>query len=241
MNAALEVAGLSVERKGRTILSDVSFSAAPKEILCVIGANGAGKTTLLECLAGFIPPNRGAIRLSNGSAVGGIVERARAISFMPDDSEPPAEMNARAQAAFARRWGGIDDALAANLYTALGIGAFEDARAGQLSRGEKRRLQLYCALATTRPVVILDEPLGTFDPLQLRGVLDVLRGRATAGTALILSVHQLSDAEKIADRILLLDRGRALAIGSLADLRTRVSSPDASLEEIFVRLLEDAP
>ena len=101
-------------------------------------------------------------------------------------------------------------------------------------------MQLFAALCTNRPVIVLDEPLGTFDPLQLLGVLDLLRERAAAGTSLLLSVHQMSDAEKIASRVLILDAGRALACGSLAELRARAGVPDASLEAAFLALLRRA-
>jgi len=96
---------------------------------------------------------------------------------------------------------------------------------------------LYGALCAARPVTVLDEPLGVFDPLQLEDVLVVLRARARAGTALLLSVHQMSDAEKIASRVLVLDAGRMVAFGPLAELRARVGRADASLEDIFIALL----
>jgi ABC-2 type transport system ATP-binding protein len=86
-------------------------------------------------------------------------------------------------------------------------------------------------------VVVLDEPLGTFDPLQLIGVLDLLRERAVAGISLLLSVHQMSDAEKIASRVLILHEGHVLASGTLEELRARAGAPGASLEALFLALL----
>jgi ABC-2 type transport system ATP-binding protein len=100
---------------------------------------------------------------------------------------------------------------------------------------------LHGALSTTRPIVVLDEPLGTFDPLQLVDVLALLRERAASGTTLLLSVHQMSDAEKIASRVLILDAGRMLAIGTLDELRVRADMPaSASLEDVFLSLLRGA-
>jgi ABC-2 type transport system ATP-binding protein len=110
---------------------------------------------------------------------------------------------------------------------------------GELSRGEKRRVSLFAALCTNRPFALLDEPLGTFDPLQLLDVLDVLRECARMGTALLLSAHQMSDAEKIASRILILDQGRVMALGSMTELRAQVARPLASLEEIFLCMLQE--
>src|SRR5262249_48920653 len=112
-------------------------------------------------------------------------------------------------------------------------------RVGRLSRGQRRRVALYSALCTSRPLVVLDEPLATFDPLQLSDALALLRSRAAAGTALLVSVHQLSDAEKIAGRVLVLDGGRVVAFGALDDLRARIGRTAGSLEEVFVELLRE--
>ena len=110
-------------------------------------------------------------------------------------------------------------------------------RVGRLSRGQKRRVALFGALCTSRPVIVLDEPLATFDPLQLLQVVPVLQERAAAGVALILTVHQMTDAEKIASRVLVLDAGTAIACGTLTELRARAGRMGASLEEIVLDLL----
>src|SRR5438874_485728 len=88
------------------------------------------------------------------------------------------------------RRGGRDAALAGMLTEALGLSPLLRARGRELSRGERRRVALFQALCTDRPALVLDEPLGVFDPLQLRDVMTLLRGRAAAGCALLMSVHQ---------------------------------------------------
>ena len=125
----------------------------------------------------------------------------------------------------------------ASLRAALGIEALWQRPAGVLSRGERQRVQLFCALAQRKPIAVLDEPFGVFDPLQLRDVLAVVKDVATAGTIVVAAVHQLADAEKIADRILILAGGRRLAWGSLESLRAETNLPRASLEEIFIARL----
>jgi ABC-2 type transport system ATP-binding protein len=112
---------------------------------------------------------------------------------------------------------------------------------GILSRGEHQRVALFCTLVLERPIVVLDEPFSAFDPLQLRGVLDVVKKAASAGATVIASIHQMADAEKIADRFLLLAEGKAVAFGDLPALRALVKAPEASLEELFVSLLEKVP
>ena len=93
-------------------------------------------------------------------------------------------------------------------------------------------------LCTSRPVVVLDEPLGTFDPLQLLGISEVLRARAHAGISLFLSIHQMSDAEKIADRLLLLCAGRIVASGTLDELRQTTGLSGGTLEQLFLAQLQ---
>jgi ABC-type multidrug transport system ATPase subunit len=233
---SLSVENLTIARGRRRIVEDVSFSLARGEILVVVGANGAGKTTLLDGILGFLPLRAGRVRFGEAT-LDSLPARARVLSCMPDEAEPPAEVEVSTLLAHARRFGAPPAELPATLETRLGLAKLRGARAGELSRGEKRRLQLYAALCTARPVVVLDEPLGTFDPLQLIGVLDLLRERAAAGTSLLLSVHQMSDAEKIASRVLILHEGRVLALGTLDELRAR-ANVGGSLESVFLALLE---
>ena len=91
-------------------------------------------------------------------------------------------------------------------------------RAGTLSRGEDKRAWIAWTLGLGRPVAVLDEPFGAFDPIQLDGVLDVVRGEARKGTTVIATVHQMNVAERIADHVVLLSEGRVVAQGAPADL-----------------------
>jgi ABC-2 type transport system ATP-binding protein len=234
---SLAVEQLSILRARRRVLDEVSFTLAPGEILAVVGANGAGKTTLLDGVLGFIPRASGRVTWG-GKPLDTLSQRAKVFSSMPDDADPPAEVSVATLMAHAQRFGAPPARVADPLEDRLGLTQLRTARAGELSRGERRRLQLYGALCTSRPVIVLDEPLGTFDPLQLLDVLALLRERAAAGTSLLLSVHQMTDAEKIASRVLILDAGKVLALGTLDELRSR-SGAD-SLEQIFLALLRKA-
>jgi ABC-type multidrug transport system ATPase subunit len=236
-SAGLAVWKITVRRARRTILEGVSFNLTQGEIVAVIGANGAGKTTLLEAVVGCTRSLAGSVRYQ-GRDLDSLGARARVFSFMPDAAEPPAEVAVCTLIRYAQHFGRVPEARARQLAERLGLHALGSARAGDLSRGEQRRVSLFAALCTDRPVVVLDEPLGTFDPLQLLDVLAVLRESAREGTALLLSVHQMSDAEKTADRVLILDQGRMLALGTIGELRARVARPAARLEEIFVCILE---
>ncbi|MFI5308082.1 MAG: ABC transporter ATP-binding protein [Polyangiales bacterium] len=235
--ASLVVGDLCVRRAGRTVLDRVSFSLAPGEIAIVVGPNGAGKTTLIEAVIGAQRPSAG--RVTYGAhELRDLAGRALVFSYLSDAAEPPAELQVSVFMCQAVRVGRVPADRAEELVQRLGLLAFASARIGSLSRGQKRRLALFGALCSDRPVVVLDEPLGTFDPLQARGVLELLRAQARLGASLLLSVHQLADAEKLEGRVLILDQGRLVAAGTLEELRARASMPRASLEQVFLTLLE---
>lgn len=236
--AGLAVDAVCVSRARRPIVDRVSFTVEPGEIIVVIGANGAGKTTLLEAVVGATRADSGKVLFGNRELVS-LAQRASVFSYMPDAAEPPAEVRVSGLMRLAQKLGRATEQKARWLADRLRLAGVASARAGELSRGEKRRVSLFAALCTDRPVMVLDEPLGAFDPLQLLDVLDVLRECAREGAALLLSAHQMSDAEKIASRVLILDQGQVVALGALAELRARVALPGASLEQIFLHLLEE--
>ena len=233
----LEVRDVTVRAGSRTLLDAVGFVADAGEVVGVIGPNGAGKTTLLEVLVGLCRADSAAVTF-RGSALRDFRERARVFAFLPDSIELAPELDVEAHVAHALAFGARTRELVDELRTSLGISGLLDLPAGVLSRGERQRVALFCALAIDRPVVVLDEPFNAFDPLQLRDVLGAVRRVADAGTTIVTSVHQLRDAQKIAHRVLLLAEGRRIAWGDLESLRREVDRPGADLEEVFMALLE---
>jgi ABC-2 type transport system ATP-binding protein len=234
----LEVRGLGARIGPRWIVRDVSFEARRGELVAVIGPNGAGKTTLLETIVGLRRPTAGTVRVHEHD-LGRFVEFARVFSFLPDAGTLPPEATVRTliEHASARASPGVDIGA---LMDGLTLAPLLTTPAGNLSRGEHQRVALFCSLALGRPLAVLDEPFATFDPLQLRKVLATVRAALGSTTAAVASIHQLADAERIADRILILAEGRMVAFGDLASLRHRVQNPRASLDEVFVSLLEGA-
>jgi ABC-2 type transport system ATP-binding protein len=236
----LEVRALSVRRGARRVVDDVSFEVNESEIVAVLGPNGAGKSTLLATIVGAHRAERGEVRV-RGEPRTSLVDRTRVFAYTPEDAELPSEVPVSVILAHAIRYGSTPASLASELSDAFGLGPLRDARPGELSRGERRRVSLFLSLCATRPVIVLDEPFSVFDPLQLADVLTVVRKRASGGVAILASVHQMSDAEKIADRVLLLREGRVVAFGSLDALRVRASvGASASLEQVFVALLTES-
>ncbi len=206
---SLAVAGLSARRGAREVLTDVSFTARPSQILGVIGPNGAGKTTLFECAAGVLPYARGEVRGA---------ERF----YVPDAIRPWPDQSVRWTLDL---FGSAGEALLGE----LDLLRLQRARVGTLSKGEAKRLGLALGLSVPRPVLLLDEPFDGLDLRQTRQVMEVLRRDAAKGRTLVLSIHQLSDAARVCDRFLLLDRGRSVAEGTLEEL-------GGNLEEAFLAL-----
>ncbi|HVR39164.1 MAG TPA: ABC transporter ATP-binding protein [Thermoanaerobaculia bacterium] len=215
----LRVEGMSVRRGGRALLDDVSFTARPNEILGIIGPNGAGKTTLFEAIAGFIPRT-------------GSVMHTSPLFYLPDGIRPWPEQRAGwCLDFFARLFGRERDA---DAITILELEPFLAQRNASLSKGEAKRVALALALGTPQPILLLDEPFDGLDFRQTRSAMQLLRSRAAAGRTLVVSIHQLADAARVCDRFLLLDHGRAIAEGDLAELRARAGNADATLEEVFL-------
>jgi ABC-type multidrug transport system ATPase subunit len=215
----------------RAVLREVSFSLYAGEVLAIIGPNGAGKTTLLEAVTGLLRVDSGAVFHSES----GVEDK---LCFLLDEAELAEEVSVRTLLAHAKSVSGVSSALADSLQRGLELQSLLDAHGRDLSRGERRRVALFSALCTSRKVVVLDEPLGVFDPRQQRRIVQLLKQRSQAGTSLLLSVHQMSDAEKLADRILVLCDGGALSCGTLDDLRKHAGCSLGSLEEVFFALLE---
>jgi ABC-type multidrug transport system ATPase subunit len=118
----------------------------------------------------------------------------------------------------------------------LELGPSLGQRTSALSRGTRRRLQLALALMTPQPLLILDEPFNALDLHQIQMAMSLLRDIRTSGRTLLLAIHQLTDAERICDRFLLLATGRLAGAGTLQELRAQANLPAGSLEEVFLAL-----
>jgi ABC-2 type transport system ATP-binding protein len=213
---SLAVAHLSARRGARQVLTDVSFTARPGEILGVIGPNGAGKTTLFECVAGLLPFD-------------GKVD-SDLLFYVPDAIRPWPDQTVRWTLELTSRI--FETPLNEVLLSDLDLIALQHATVKSLSKGEAKRLDIAIGLAVPRTVLLLDEPFDGLDLRQTRQVMDVLRRDAANGRTLVLSIHQLSDAARACDRFLLLDHGRSVAEGTLDELTSGVGG----LEEVFLAL-----
>jgi len=231
----MAVCGIHKAFGDQRALADVSFEVFTGEILGVIGPNGAGKTTLLECIAGLLPIDAGEVRWRGAPLTP--AERKQRLFYVPESISPyPDQRSAEVLRFFSeanrqppRRLDELVGALSLEPALAKPVGA--------LSKGYRRRLLLALGLLAPRPMLLMDEPFDGFDLRQTREVMGLLRDEALHGRTLVLSIHQLGDARRICDRLVLLSAGRVVGTGTEAELVAAARLPMGSdLEEVFLAL-----
>jgi len=216
---------LTREFGSRIVVDDATFDVRRGEIVALLGPNGAGKTTTLRMLAGLIAPTSGTI------SIGGVpLTRTTAASLRPQIGflpETPGLWDRLTVVENLRVYAGLFGLTASERAIDRALELFElgdrrSARAAELSKGMRQKAALARALLHEPTVLLLDEPTSGLDPEITRGVRRLLEERRTAGCAILLSTHNLDEAERTADRVAVLQR-RLLAIDPPAVLRRRLT------------------
>ncbi len=215
-------------------LRDASFEVRAGEVLGLIGPNGAGKSTLMECLAGLIPSDAGEVH-SDGRTIPPAARREHLL-YLPDGIAPWPDQRAAWILDFACAVYGSAEPVDSDLARVLRLDELRDHQLGTLSKGQRKRVLLGLALLTPQPIVLMDEPFDGLDLRQTRETIALFRRLAESGRSLVVSIHSMSDATRVCDRLVLLSDGRAIAEGTLDELRARAGLPNADLEEVFLAL-----
>jgi len=229
---ALRADGLAKAFGARRALRDVTFAAAPGELLALIGPNGAGKTTLLEILAGVQSASAGSVSLTPGEA-----------GWVPQQPAVYTKLSVRENLELFARLERVDDHEAAVVRMLEQTGLQERAGdpLGTLSGGNRQRVNLAVGLLGRPSVLLLDEPSAALDPRQREKLWELVTAAAHRdGVAVVFSTHDVAEAERHADRLLVLADGELLYSGAPADLRAATEAHDAlDLEGAFVRFLRE--
>ena len=229
----MTVHGIAKAFGDQQVLADVSFDVVGGEILGLIGPNGAGKTTLFECIAGLLPVDEGEVRWRGAPLQP--ARRKERLFYVPEAALPYPDQRSSAVLQFIRGAHRQPQSRLEQVIRALGLEPALAKPVGALSKGYRRRLLLALGLLAPRPMLLADEPFDGFDLRQTRGVMSLLQSEALAGRTLVLSIHQLGDAQRICNRLVLLSGGRVVGIGTLAELvKTAGLATGAGLEEIFL-------
>jgi ABC-2 type transport system ATP-binding protein len=222
----IEVEHLTKRFPTQIAVSDVSFSVRQGEIVGFLGPNGAGKTTAMRILTAFLPPTEGTARIAGFDVVKHSEEARAHLGYLPESAALYPEMRVREYLAYRARLEGVrgadvrkrvNDSIESCLLESVAGRKVEN-----LSRGFRQRTALAGALVHQPPVLILDEPTVGLDPAQIIRIREAIR-RLGRERAVLLSTHILPEVDAVCDRVLIIDRGRIVAEGTAAELRTRLA------------------
>jgi ABC-2 type transport system ATP-binding protein len=238
----IEVSGLTKLYGDFPAVHSLSFRVAPGEVLGLVGPNGAGKTTTLRSIAGIIAPSAGTIRVAGHDLQSDPIGAKSALAFISDEPHLFDYLTVEEHLMFVGRLYGVADAASrmGPLLDELELSSRRRSLPPELSRGMKQKLAIACGLLHRPSALLLDEPLTGLDPVGIRRMKQTITARAASGAAVILSSHLLHLVEEICTRVLVMQRGRAVAIGSIADIvRDRPSLAGLPLEDLFLALVGD--
>jgi len=212
----------------------MTWAAQSGQVTAVLGPNGAGKTTTIECAEGLQRPDSGEVRVLGADPWRAGPDHRAAVGVMLQDGGLPNASTPvrllRHLAAFHQSPADVD-----TLVERLGIGAFSGTTVRRLSGGQKQRVALAAALIGHPEVAFLDEPTAGLDPHARLDAWDLLRQTRDTGCAVVVTTHSFEEAQRLADHVVIVNRGRVAAQGSLADL-----TQDSSLEDLYFSLTRDS-
>jgi len=222
----IEVENLTKRFPTQLAVADVSFSVRQGEIVGFLGPNGAGKTTAMRVLTGYLPPTSGTARISGYDVVTHSEEARASLGYLPESAALYPEMRVREYLAYRARLEGVRGAgIRKQVEEAIGSCLLEEVanrKVENLSRGYRQRAALAGALVHQPAVLILDEPTVGLDPAQIIRIREAIR-RLGRERAVLLSTHILPEVDAVCDRVLIIDRGRIVAEGTAAELRSRLA------------------
>lgn len=239
-DAALRLTGLCKSFASPAV-DRLDLSVRPGEFYALLGPNGAGKTTTLRMVAGLLKPDAGGIEIFGVDARGAPVDAKRITAWVPDEPLIYDRLTPFEYLEFVAGLWGIGaaeaESRARDMLALLRLEDHMTVRCGALSKGMRQKVALAGALVHEPRLIILDEPLTGLDAGSQREVKAVLRGRVAEGASIVMTTHILDVAERMADRIGVIDAGRLVAEGTLEELRHRSGRIGSSLEDIFLDIV----
>ena len=239
---ALRIHGLA-KSFSRPAVQNLELTIAPGEFYGLLGPNGAGKTTTLRMVVGLLKPDAGSIEVFGVDALADPVEAKRMIAWLPDEPMLYDKLTPLECLEFVAGLWSVEpraaEKSAQDLLERLRLWDHRDERCEGFSRGMKQKAALAGALIHDPKLLILDEPLTGLDAAIARDVKDLLIERARSGCTVILTTHILDVAERLVDRIGIIQSGELRAQGTLDELRRRAGTQSATLEDVFLHLVAE--
>jgi len=236
----IEVDGLTKLYGDFPAVRDLSFNVAGGEVLGLVGPNGAGKTTTIRAIAGILAPSGGTIHVAGHDVVREPVAAKSLLAFIPDEPHLFDYLTVEEHLQFVGRLYRVADVRARiePLLEELELLPRRRSLPPELSRGMKQKLAIACGLIHSPKALLLDEPLTGLDPVGIRRMKATITSRAAGGAAVILSSHLLHLIEEICTRVLVMREGRAIAVGSIAEIKLqRPELASLPLEDLFMALV----
>ena len=226
-------------------LDGLCLNVGRGKFFVLLGPNGAGKTTTLKILAGLLRPTGGRVEINGVDWAHPSPEARRKVTYIPDfpylyDKLTGREFMEFVADVYSLPEQGLPQRIQAWLQT-MEMDRDQDKLTEQFSDGQRQRLVFAAALLPEPELIVVDEPMVGLDPRMRHKISHILKEKSRAGVTVLMSTHTLSLAEEMADEIAIVDKGKCVASGSLAQLRSAAQAGASSkMEEVFFRLTEES-
>ena len=230
-----------IKRYGAKVaVNNVSFDVYGGEVFGFLGPNGAGKTTTIKMIVGLLQPTSGTVKVAGYDVQTQSMLAKASAGYVPDTPNLYAKLTGRELLRFVSDLYNLDRSQVAHrideLLRMFDLSAAADDTVDSYSHGMQQKISLAAALMHDPKVLVLDEPTVGLDPKSARLIKDILRQLADRGAAVMLSTHILEIAERMCDRIGIINKGQLVAVGTMDELRTLDKTGQTSLEDIFLSL-----
>jgi len=236
----IQVDHLSKRYGEKIAVKDVSFEVNRGEVFGFLGPNGAGKTTTIKIMVGLLKPSSGGVRVAGYDIVTQPIQAKAASGYVPDTPNLYAKLTGRELLSFVGELYNLEHDQVGRrtdeLLRMFDLTEAADNTIDSYSHGMQQKMALAAALMHDPKVLVLDEPTVGLDPKSARLIKDILRQMAERGAAVFLSTHILEIAERMCDRIGIINQGELIAVGTMEELRRLGQTGETSLEDIFLSL-----
>jgi ABC-2 type transport system ATP-binding protein len=236
----LSLEGLTKKYDGVLAVDGLSLEVSSGELFGFLGPNGAGKTTTIKMICGLLTPTAGTVLIDGRDIAKEPLSAKSVLGLVPDNPVLYNKLTCRELLRFVGELYSVDrktiDRRTEDLLKLLGMDDSADDIIETYSHGMRQKTSIMAALVHDPKVIVLDEPTVGLDPRSARVVKDVLKAMCSKGKTIFMSTHILEIAERVCDRVGIINKGRLVAVGSIADLKAKSKEGLMSLEDIFLEL-----